>query len=73
MGLLRSSTKNSLTKRFVAQKKLQCEGVFCEMKLKQNLEKPSKKKARNKAEAIRSVCILVRKKLALSKKKTPAK
>ena len=35
------------------KKKLQREGVFSEMKLKQNFEKPSEQKAREKAEAIR--------------------
>ena len=35
------------------KKKLQREGVFREMKLKQHFEKPSEKKAREKAEAIR--------------------
>ena len=45
------------------KKKLQREGVFREMKLKQHFEKPSEKKVRNKAEAIRRVRKLVRKKL----------
>lgn len=35
------------------KKKLQREGVFREMKLRRNYEKPSEKKAREKAEAIR--------------------
>ena len=35
------------------KKKLQREGVFREMKLKQHFEKPSEKKAREKADAIR--------------------
>ena len=35
------------------KKKLQREGVFREMKLKQHFEKPSVRKAREKAEAIR--------------------
>ena len=34
------------------KKKLQREGVFREMKLKQHFEKPSVKKAREKAEAV---------------------
>ena len=34
------------------KKKLQREGVFREMKLRQHFEKPSEKKAREKAEAI---------------------
>ena len=45
------------------KKKLQREGVFREMKLKQHFEKPSEKKARNKAEAIRRARKLARKKL----------
>jgi small subunit ribosomal protein S21 len=35
------------------KKKLQREGVFREMKLKQHFEKPSEKKVRNKAELAR--------------------
>jgi small subunit ribosomal protein S21 len=35
------------------KKKLQREGVFREMKLRRNYEKPSEKKARERAEAIR--------------------
>ena len=45
------------------KKKLQREGVFREMKLKQHFEKPSEKKAREKAEAIRRSRKLARKKL----------
>ena len=45
------------------KKKLQGEGVFREMKLKQHFEKPSEKKARQKAEAIRRSRKLARKKL----------
>ncbi|MBU2357725.1 MAG: 30S ribosomal protein S21 [Alphaproteobacteria bacterium] len=37
----------------VLKKRLQGEGVFREMKLKQHFEKPSVRKAREKAEAIR--------------------
>ena len=44
------------------KKKLQREGVFREMKLKQHYEKPSEKKAREKAEAIRRSRKLARKK-----------
>ena len=47
----------------VLKKKLQSEGVFREMKLKQHFEKPSEKKARNKAEAISRARKLARKKL----------
>ncbi len=35
------------------KKKLQREGVFREMKLRRNYEKPSERKAREKAESIR--------------------
>ena len=44
------------------KKKLQREGVFREMKLRQHFEKPSEKKAREKAEAIRRQRKLARKK-----------
>ena len=44
------------------KKKLQREGVFREMKLKQHFEKPSVKKAREKAEAVRRARKLARKK-----------
>ena len=47
----------------VLKKKLQREGVFQEMKLKQHFEKPSEKKAREKGEAIRRARKLARKKL----------
>tara|TARA_R110002126_G_scaffold169314_2_gene317936 strand:- start:1448 stop:1780 length:333 start_codon:yes stop_codon:yes gene_type:complete len=47
----------------VLKKKLQKEGVFREMKLKQHFEKPSEKNARQKAEAIRRARKLARKKL----------
>lgn len=46
----------------VLKKKLQGEGVFREMKLKQHFEKPSVRKAREKAEAIRRQRKLTRKK-----------
>ena len=45
------------------KKKLQREGVFREMKLKQHFEKPSIRKAREKTESIRRARILARKKL----------
>lgn len=35
------------------KKKMQREGIFREMKLRRNYEKPSEKKAREKAEAVR--------------------
>lgn len=47
----------------VLKKKMQREGVFREMKLKQHFEKPSVKKAREKAEAVRRSRKLARKKL----------
>ena len=37
----------------VLKKKMQREGIFREMKLRRNYEKPSEKKAREKAEAVR--------------------
>jgi len=37
----------------VLKKKLQREGVFREMKLRRTYEKPSERKAREKAEAVR--------------------
>ena len=45
------------------KKKLQREGVFREMKLRNYYEKPSEKKARQKAEAVRRARKLARKKL----------
>jgi small subunit ribosomal protein S21 len=45
------------------KKKLQREGVFREMKLRRNFEKPSQKKAREKAEAVRRYRKLMRKRL----------
>ena len=45
------------------KKKLQREGVFREMKLKQHFEKPSVKKAREKAEAVTRAIKLARKKM----------
>ena len=45
------------------KKKLQREGVFREMKLRGHFEKPSEKRAREKAEAIRRARKLARKKL----------
>jgi small subunit ribosomal protein S21 len=37
----------------VLKKKMQREGIFREMKLRRNHEKPSEKKAREKAESVR--------------------
>ena len=45
------------------KKKLQREGVFSEMKLRRNFEKPSQRKAREKAEAVRRHRKLMRKRL----------
>lgn len=45
------------------KKKMQREGVFREMKLRRNYEKPSERKAREKAEAIRRARKLARKRL----------
>jgi small subunit ribosomal protein S21 len=45
----------------VLKKKLQREGVFREMKLRQHFEKPSEKRVRQKAEAIRRARKLARK------------
>ncbi|MBL1241505.1 MAG: 30S ribosomal protein S21 [Hyphomicrobiales bacterium] len=44
------------------KKKMQREGIFREMKLRGHFEKPSEKKAREKAEAIRRTRKLARKK-----------
>ena len=45
------------------QKKLQREGVFREMKLRDAYEKPSERRARERAEAIRRARKLARKRL----------
>ena len=45
------------------KKKMQREGIFREMKLRVHYEKPSEKKAREKAEAVRRARKLARKKL----------
>jgi small subunit ribosomal protein S21 len=45
------------------KKKLQREGVFREMKLRRAFEKPSEKKAREKAEAVRRGRKLLRKRM----------
>ena len=44
------------------EKKMQREGIFREMKMRRSFEKPSEKKAREKAEAIRRARKLARKK-----------
>jgi small subunit ribosomal protein S21 len=47
----------------VLKKKMQREGVFREMKLRRHYEKPSERRVREKAEAIRRARKLARKKL----------
>ena len=47
----------------VLKKKMQREGIFREMKLRGHYEKPSEKKAREKAEAIRRARKLARKRM----------
>ena len=47
----------------VLKKKMQREGVFREMKLRSHYEKPSERRVREKAEAIRRARKLARKKL----------
>ena len=45
------------------KKKMQREGVFREMKLRRNYEKPSEKRAREKAESVRRARKLERERL----------
>jgi small subunit ribosomal protein S21 len=45
------------------KKKLQREGVFREMKIRRNYEKPSERRAREKAEAVRRHRKLLRKRM----------
>ena len=45
------------------KKKLQREGVFREMKLRRNFEKPSARKKRERAEAVRRYRKLLRKRM----------
>ncbi len=47
----------------VLKKKMQREGVFREMKLRGHYEKPSEKKARERAEAVRRARKLIRKRM----------
>ena len=47
----------------VLKKRMQREGIFREMKLKAHYEKPSEKKARERAEAVRRYRKLQRKRL----------
>ena len=45
------------------KKKMQREGIFREMKLRRNYEKPSERKARERAEAVRRYRKLLRKRM----------
>lgn len=45
------------------KKKMQREGVFREMKLRRNFEKPSERKQRERSEAIRRIRKVLRKRL----------
>ena len=45
------------------KKKMQREGIFREMKLRRSFEKPSERKAREKAEAVRRHRKLMRKRM----------
>ena len=45
------------------KKKMQREGIFREMKLRRNYEKPSEKRARERAEAVRRSRKMLRKRL----------
>ncbi len=45
------------------KKKMQREGIFREMKLRRNFEKPSERRAREKAEAVRRHRKLMRKRM----------
>ena len=47
----------------VLKKKMQREGVFREMKLRRSYEKPSERRAREKAEAVRRYRKLLRKRM----------
>jgi small subunit ribosomal protein S21 len=47
----------------VLKKKMQRDGVFREMKLRRNYEKPSERRAREKAEAVRRHRKLLRKRM----------
>ena len=53
----------TLTRLRALKKKLQREGAFREMKLHDHYEKPSERKAREKAEAVRRARKLMRKRL----------
>jgi small subunit ribosomal protein S21 len=55
------------------KRKMQREGVFREMKLRKHYEKPSERKARERAEAIRRARKLARKKLQREGSLPPSK
>ncbi len=54
---------NNVDQALKALKEMQREGIFREMKLRGHYEKPSEKRAREKAEAVRRARKLARKKL----------
>jgi small subunit ribosomal protein S21 len=54
---------NNVDQALKALKKMQREGIFREMKLRRSYEKPSERKAREKAEAVRRARKLERKRL----------
>jgi small subunit ribosomal protein S21 len=60
-GFVRDNNVDQALK--VLKKKMQREGVFREMKLRSHYEKPSERRVREKAEAIRRARKLARKKL----------
>lgn len=47
----------------ILKKKLQREGVFREMKMRRNFEKPSNRRAREHAEAVRRIRKVMRKRM----------
>ncbi|MBK8210891.1 MAG: 30S ribosomal protein S21 [Rhodospirillales bacterium] len=54
---------NNVDQALKALKKMQREGIFREMKLRRSYEKPSERRAREKAEAVRRARKLERKRL----------
>ena len=55
--------ENNVDQALRALKKMQREGIFREMKLRRNYEKPSERRAREKAEAVRRYRKLMRKRM----------
>jgi len=47
----------------ILKKKMQREGIFREMKRRRSYEKPSERRAREKAEAVRRYCKAMRKRM----------